>query len=293
MTAPSAPHGDLVRAYLARLGLEPEPSSVAALVRMHRAHVEHIPWETLWILTGERWGIDPTTSMRRIAYQGRGGYCYHLNGAFALLLRALGYDVTLHAGGVFGPGGPADGDFPNHLVLTVHGLPTDDNPNGAWYVDAGLGDALHQPMPLRDVMEEQGPFRYALAATPGEIGDWRFTHDPAAGSFAGMAWRAAPVGTDIFAARHVTLSTSPESRFVRVLTVQRRDATGVDVLRGRLLQRIGANPSTTVLETRGDLAGALSGIFGLDPGSIDGGRLDTLWERIGRAHEAWLAQRDS
>ena len=65
------------------------------------------------------------------------------------LLLALGYDVSRHVGGVHGPVGPAEGDLTNHLVLTVRGLPTDAHPDGTWYVDAGLGDALHEPMPLR------------------------------------------------------------------------------------------------------------------------------------------------
>jgi hypothetical protein len=36
----------------------------------------------------------------------------------------------------------------NHVVLTVSDLPTDENPSGCWYVDAGLGDALYEPLPL-------------------------------------------------------------------------------------------------------------------------------------------------
>jgi hypothetical protein len=54
---------------------------------------------------------------------GRGGYCYHLNGAFALLLASLGYDVRRHLGGVHGPDGPSPESLGNHLVLSVGGLP--------------------------------------------------------------------------------------------------------------------------------------------------------------------------
>ena len=135
-------------AYLARLGLEREPPSVEALSRIHRAHVERVPYETLWIHLGERWAIDPDGSRDRIATDRRGGYCYHLNGALSELLRDLGYDVVRHVGGVHGPDGPPAADLGNHLVLTVRGLPTDANPGGTWYVDAGLGDGLHEPLPL-------------------------------------------------------------------------------------------------------------------------------------------------
>ena len=77
-------------AYLHRLGLDAEPPSVDALFRLHRAHVERVPYETLWIQLGEPWDIGPAASVVRIATAGRGGYCFHLNGAFSELLAALG-----------------------------------------------------------------------------------------------------------------------------------------------------------------------------------------------------------
>ena len=44
------------------------------------AHLERVPYETLDIVLGKPPGIDPLASARRIL-GGRGGYCYHLNGA--------------------------------------------------------------------------------------------------------------------------------------------------------------------------------------------------------------------
>ena len=79
----------------------------------------------------------------------------------------------------------------NHLVLQVHGLPTDDNPDGHWYADAGLGDALHEPLPLIAGRYRQGPFEFELAASDSPIADWRFHHHPL-GTFTGMAFRAEP-----------------------------------------------------------------------------------------------------
>ena len=78
----------------------------------------------------------------------------------------------------------------NHLVLTVHDLPSNDHPSGDWYVDVGLGDALYDPLPLRAGEYEQQPFRLALTETPGGVWYWHLSHDPA-GSFPGMAWRSA------------------------------------------------------------------------------------------------------
>jgi arylamine N-acetyltransferase len=127
-----------------------------------------------------------------------------------------------------------------------------------------------------------------LDETPGDIGDWHLTHDPA-GGFAGMAWRSAPATMDAFAAKHEWLSTAPESGFVRVLTVQRRDRTGVDMLRGCVLQRVGDGASTADLSTQAELEDALTDLFGLDLSDIEPAVLAGLWDRMQREHDRWVA----
>lgn len=273
--------------YLTRLGIDAEPPSVDALVRLHRAHVERVAYETVWIHTGTARGIDPTASVDAIL-AGGGGYCFQLNGAFSLLLDALGYDVSLHVGGVHGPDGPSEAEMGNHLVLHVHGLDPDD-PTQDWYVDAGLGDALHEPLPLRPQSVEQGPFSLSVEPSEAGPGNWHLTHD-AAGSFVGMSWRSEPTTIEAFGTRHVELSTSPDSGFVRVLTVQRRDAAGADVLRGLVLTRVGSSStSARELGSLDELLEVLTGVFGLDAGPLRDERGRDLWERLARAHEAWEA----
>jgi N-hydroxyarylamine O-acetyltransferase len=85
----------------------------------------------LWIPAGERWSIDPMQAAWRIAFAGRGGYCYHLNGALGVLLRWLGYAVRGHVGGVQADGEPSPNAMGNHLVLTVTGLACDSNRRGS------------------------------------------------------------------------------------------------------------------------------------------------------------------
>jgi arylamine N-acetyltransferase len=279
---------ELVDAYLARLRVEAEPPSADALARLHRAHVERVPYETVWIHMGERWGVSPADSVERVALGGRGGYCFHLNGAFSELLGALGYDVVRHVGGVHGPGGPAEGDLTNHLVLTVHGLPSPSNPGGDWYVDAGLGDALHDPLPMVAGVYPAPPWTLQLAPTPGGVGDWHLQHDPA-GGFTGMAWRSAAASMSAFEARNEWLSSAPESGFVQVMTAQRRDATGVDVVRGRVLRRIGAGASDAVLETQADLVSVLADVFSIDVGARGRDAVEALWARVSEAHARWVA----
>lgn len=276
-------------AYLRRLGLDAEPPSVDALQRLHRRQVERVPYETMWIHSGELWGVDPADSAARVALDGRGGYCFHLNGAFSELLRSLGYEVTRHIGGVHGPGGPDVEMLRNHLVLTVAGLPSDDNPTGVWYVDAGLGDALYESVPLAAAEFDQGPFHLVLEETADGVGDWHLQHDPT-GSFTGMSWRSASADLEAFAERHQWLSTSPDSGFVRVATAQRRDATGVDILRGLVLTRVGDGAATSEPMTAlADWFGALADVFGLHFEASEPTARDRLWQRALAAHERWEA----
>ncbi|MDQ1403400.1 MAG: N-hydroxyarylamine O-acetyltransferase [Actinomycetota bacterium] len=277
----------LRNAYLRRLGVAAGPPTVEGLFDLHRAQTERVAYETLWIHLGERWGIDLAGSVDREATKGRGGYCFHLNGAFGALLSSLGYHLTQHVGGVHGADGASENEMTNHLVLTVDGLPTTENPGGVWYVDVGLGDAMHEPLPLVEGTYRQGPFTLSLERTPRGVGDWHLTHD-LAGGFKGMAWRSAAAEIDDFATKHQWLSTSPESGFVRVLTAQRRDATGVDILRGLVLRRIGAEASEQTLTSSRDLFDLMGSLFGLDVSGVERTARQGLWAKTSAAHEAWV-----
>jgi arylamine N-acetyltransferase len=280
---------DVTAAYLGRLGLDAEPPSIEALQRLHRRHVERVPYETLWIHAGEEWGIDPIESARRIALHGRGGYCYHLNGAFAALLQSLGYEVHRHVGGVHGPDGPDQDSAGNHLVLTVSGLPADDNPAGSWYVDAGLGDALHEALPLVAGVYQQLPFRVVLSESGDDRASWHLAHDPS-GGFVGMEWTPGEAEWDTFVPKHAWLSTSPDSGFVRVGMAERRDASGVDVMRGLIVTRVGSDARTgQPLTERGEWFAALGDLFDLRFDSATPQVLDRLWARTLETHRSWEA----
>jgi N-hydroxyarylamine O-acetyltransferase len=276
-----------VAAYLERLGLDREPPSVEALARLHHAHVERIPYETLWIPLGEAWTVDPTESQRRIATEQRGGYCFHLNGSFHRLLAALGYQTLRHIGTVHGPEGPTPDGYANHLALTVHNLASENERlnGGDWYVDVGLGDALHEPIRFRVGPHIQGPMN--LTMTDLGSSKWQLGHDPQIGSFTAMTFNTEPTEMASFASRHTELSTSPQSRFVRTVTVQRRDATGADILRGLILKRVGDQPTSTELLTADEWFTALRDVFNLPLQHFDRDARTQLWDRVNDAHNRW------
>lgn len=281
-----------IAAYLRRLGLDDDPARVPPpsadwLTRLHRAHVARVPYENLTIQLGRPHGIHRDAAVGRVL-AGSGGYCFHLNGSFARLLGALGFDVRRHLAGVQPPGSPAPvGATGNHLALTVHGLPTPAEPAGAWLVDVGLGDGPADPLPLRAGQYAQGPFRYTLESSATVSGGWRFGHD-LLGSFVGfdMAGDLAPAGG--FVDMHAYLSTSPDSPFVQRLVVQRRHATGADRLRGCVFERVSADGVRGEdVATADEWFAILADVFGLTLDDADRDERAALWQRTWRAHAAW------
>jgi N-hydroxyarylamine O-acetyltransferase len=274
----------LTAGYLKRLGLQPEPPSIEALRRLHRAHVEQIPYETVWLHLGEPWTLDPPASVERIVHEQRGGYCFHLNAAFHELLIALGYASERHVGTVHGPEGPTPERVGNHLALTVSNLPDADGTSD-WYVDAGLGEALYEPIPLREGMHTQHPMTFSLTKRPND--SWQFQHDPTLGSFAAMTFTTAATEMNTFTAMHHFFATSPTSHFARVVTVQRRDATGVDILRGLVLRRLGSRPAEQEFQTSAEWYDMLAERFYLPLTAITADAKQALWNKTNATHLAW------
>jgi N-hydroxyarylamine O-acetyltransferase len=276
------------RRYLRRIGVEdPGPPSVPALVALHRAHVERVPYEVLDVHLGRPSTVDPVESAERVL-AGRGGYCVQLNGAFSTLLTALGYEVRWHRAGVHASRKllPRSAQAPApHLALTVVLDGT------TWLVDVGLGDGLHEPVPLMEATHVQGPFRFRLRPSEVDAGGWRFDHDPR-GAIAGMDVAPDAAGQADFAHWHHYLCTSQESRLVRALSVMRRDASGIDSLTGCVLRRVDAAGRTErELATPADWFGALGDVFGLTLAEVRDAERSELWAGVHAAHERWLTAR--
>ena len=273
-----------VTGYLSRIGFsaEPEPT-VAGLTELHRRHLDAVPYENLAIMLGRPDSTDPGETLGRIAAGGNAGYCFHQNGAFELVLRALGFTVERRSGHVRGNEIPQlNNEIPqlNHLVLLV----TIDGRR--WWPDLGLGDGLREPVEVVAGGFRQGPFRYEITDVGEE--EWTFLHDPAAGSFGALDVRASrPVDAEV-AEAHRVLSTPPDGRFSRVLVVQRRDATGTETLRGIRHQRKGDWAFSRDLASYDDWRHAMVSL-GVSLGAAADDELRSLHTRMRDAHAEWAA----
>lgn len=156
-----------IDAYLDRLGVpagERPPPDLDTLRLLHRAHLRTVPFENLDVHLGERLQLADEALLDKIVRRRRGGICYELNGAFAVLLRALGFEVSLLAARVFTDEGELGIPF-DHLVLRVDL----DEP---WLADVGFG--AHSDLPLR--LDERGVQQdpageFRVVPVPGPDGD--------------------------------------------------------------------------------------------------------------------------
>lgn len=139
-----------VAAYLARISYSgPTDPTAANLRALHRAHLFSVPFENLDISLGRTIMAQEEPILNKIVSRRRGGFCYELNGAFAALLRELGFQVTLLSARVARANGGEGPEF-DHLTLRV-------DLEKPWLADVGFGDSFLGPLRLEADSEQQDP----------------------------------------------------------------------------------------------------------------------------------------
>jgi N-hydroxyarylamine O-acetyltransferase len=227
-----------VPAYLARIGYSGPTSPTSATLRaLHRAHLLGVPFENLDIALGRTIVIDEDAFLRKVVDLRRGGFCYELNGAFAALLRTLGFQVTLLSARVGRKEGGEGPEF-DHLTLRVD-FP--EEADSAWLADVGFGDSFLEPLRLK-IGEEQadlaGSFRLTelaerLQMERLEDGFWKrqysFTLQPRKlEDFAGMCHYHQTSPESPFTKNDVCSRATPEGRITlsgMKLIITRQDQT--------------------------------------------------------------------
>ncbi len=228
-------------AYLRRIGLSPPLTGDAATLRaLHRAHQMAVPFENLSIHLGEPISLDEDDLVSKIVRNRRGGFCYELNGLFALLLETLGAQVTRVSARVYGAAGlgpPFD-----HLALVVL-LP---DGTGPWLADVGFGRHSVRPLALDSRTEQDDPGgRFLLAdAADGDVdvlksGEPQYRFEPrerALADFVPTCWWQ---------------QTSPLSHFTQETVCSRLTEDGRISISGRTLIRT-SNGSRAEQQLPGD-----------------------------------------
>ncbi len=146
-----------IKAYLERINYHGSLSPTAETLRaLQIAHLRHVPFENLSIHAGEPIVLEDDALFAKVVVGRRGGFCYELNGLFAALLRALGFDVQMLSAAVATGSGQYGPDF-DHMTLAV-------SLSERWLVDVGFGDSFLEPLRLDDRAEQaqqNGVYRIA------------------------------------------------------------------------------------------------------------------------------------
>jgi N-hydroxyarylamine O-acetyltransferase len=195
--------------------------NIDLLRALHRAHLFTVPFENLDISLGRKIICDEAPILRKIVNEHRGGFCYELNGAFAALLRALRFQVTLLSAQVAREDGSLGPDF-DHLTLRV-------DLEEPWLADVGFGECFLEPLRLDSRLEQPQSGRvYRLTGpSPSEDGllgleamvegNWRrqyaFTLQPRELSeFAGMCHYHQTSPDSHFTRQRICSLATPEGR---------------------------------------------------------------------------------
>jgi len=197
--------------YLTRIdyhgALEPTAATLRAL---QVAHLQHVPFENLDIARHRLFDLDPAALFDKIVAHHRGGFCYELNGLFALLLEQLGFTVTRLAARVVNKDGGLGPEF-DHLTLQVQ---CPDVTSSLWLADVGFGDSFLEPLCFEEQGEQPDGLR-AYRIEPDEATRWVWEHDHDGTWTPQYRFDLQPRQLSDFAPMCVWQQTSPESSFTQ------------------------------------------------------------------------------
>ena len=223
-----APNFDL-QAYFSRIGFQGAAlADFATLKRMMRCQLFSVPFENLDVQQGKVVSLLPDEIYRKIVERQRGGYCYEVNGLFAMALGALGIPYQFVAARPM--------TYPvrrpkTHMaiVMTIE--------DEQWLCDLGFGSyGIREPFNLtwidREIMQDFDTFK--LSKSPE--GDYILQ------SFTNDAWKnlyefnLSPQEWVDFEPANYMNSTHPDSIFVQWLMVVLQNPSGKEVLLGDRFQ---------------------------------------------------------
>ncbi|MEU1781482.1 arylamine N-acetyltransferase [Streptomyces abikoensis] len=256
-------HAADIDAYLRHIDApRPAAPTLEALRDLQFRHLVAVPFENLSIHLGEEIVLEGGALVDKVVGRRRGGYCYEINGAFAELLTALGYGVTLLAARVMGPDGTFGIPFDHLALLVTTGTGTDGGPGRGeeWLVDVGFGRNSHHPLSFTergDQLDAGGVFRIAET----EEGDLDVSKDGA------VQYRLErrPRALADFEAGNWWHRTSPLSPFGQSVLCSRLTEDGSRVtISGRTLVTTDAGGRVERTLAEGEMAAAYQEHFGLE-----------------------------
>ncbi len=205
--------------------LKPDFATVKVLMQQH---LRTIPFENLNVLAGKSISLKPEDIVDKLIHQRRGGYCYEMNGLFALALTALGLEYQwVAARPLFYP--VRRPRTHAALIVELEGV--------EWLLDLGFGSyGIREPMRL-DLLNQpvkQGYDQFMLSQEADG--------DLAVQALVDGVWikqygfNRSPVEWVDFAPANWMNSTHPEAIFTQKNVIVLFTATGRKLLFGQLFK---------------------------------------------------------
>ena len=242
--------------YLERIGYAvPNAPNADTLRQIHRAHLLAVPFENLDIPLKRKIVCEEESFLRKIVERRRGGFCYEMNGAFAALLRSLGFQVTLLSARVPKEDGSEGPEF-DHLTLRVE-------LEEPWLADVGFGDSFLEPLRLKTGVEQKQAGRKFRIIEANESlhverceadGSWKLEY----------SFTLQPRQLPEFAAMCHYHQTSPESPFTRKQVCSLATPDGRITLSGmKLITTRDGKREERLIESDGEWQQVLKNKFGV------------------------------
>jgi N-hydroxyarylamine O-acetyltransferase len=246
-----------IQAYLDRIGYRGPLTLTAETLRaLQVAHLQTVPFENLSIHAGQPIVLDDPSLFDKVVVRRRGGFCYELNGLFAALLRALGFQVSLLSAGVARADGTFTPDFDHMALLVTLGE--------RWLVDAGFGDSFREPLRVDERGEQpEGPRAFRIEEDGGHL--LLLRRDGAAEPWqAQYRFTLQPYEYADYAGMCRFHQTSPESHFTRQTVCSLATPEGRITLSGmRLITTRGGERHERTLESEEERTALLRELFGV------------------------------
>jgi N-hydroxyarylamine O-acetyltransferase len=251
-------------AYLDRIGFDASVFSsnskpdIAAVKAMMQAQLFTVPFENLDVQAGKIVSLVPEQIVEKIVHQRRGGYCYEVNGLFAMALTALGIDYQFVAARpMFYPVRRPKTHMA--LIVTLDGV--------QWLCDLGFGSygiraPMRLDMPGQQVQQDFDTF--VLESDPSAQSGFLLL------ALVGGEW-ANQYGFDLspqewidFAPANYLNSTHPDSVFVQKYLVVQHHPQGRHILFGDVLKTVSEGRTESQDVPPGQRAAVLAEVFGLN-----------------------------
>ncbi len=217
--------------YFTRIGFRGDATAdITTVTALMRRQLFSVPFENLDVQAGKVVSLVPEDIVEKILNQQRGGYCYEVNGLFAMALQALGIPYQFVAARpMFYPTKRPK----THMAIVLN------VDNEAWLCDLGFGSyGIRAPMRLSavDVEVKQDADTYMLTKmSDGEYllkslieGEWTNQY----------AFNLSPHEWVDFTPANYFNSTHPDAIFVQKLLVVLHNTEGRTILFGDMLKTI-------------------------------------------------------